>query len=113
MQAGLEAMGLELLVESRHRLAQLTAVAAPDGVKEAEVRRHLLEAHGLEIGGGLGALKGRAWRIGLMGSAATWSNVELCLHALTEGLAAQGFEAPSEGVPVARRIWEEFSDAPV
>lgn len=82
LRDGLEAMGLELAVAEHCRLPQLNAVRVPDGVDEAEVRRRLLGEHGLEIGGGLGQLAGRVWRIGLMGHACSESNVLLCLGAL-------------------------------
>jgi alanine-glyoxylate transaminase/serine-glyoxylate transaminase/serine-pyruvate transaminase len=57
-------------------------VRIPDGVDDAAARRRLLDDYGLEIGGGLGAFKGTAWRIGLMGHAATRRNVALCLAAI-------------------------------
>ena len=65
--AGLEQMGLKMLVAPQHRLWSLNAVLAPDGIDESRVRSRLLEESGIEIGGGLGPLKGRIWRIGLMG----------------------------------------------
>lgn len=88
LKAGLEAMGLGLLVDEPYRLPQLNAVSVPDGVDEAEVRRQLLAKFGLEIGAGLGALAGKVWRIGLMGQSATPNNVLLCLSAL-EGVLTQ------------------------
>src|SRR5690606_11012695 len=91
LASGLEALGLELPVPASERLPPLTLVSVPDGIDEAHVRRFLLEHYGLEIGGGLGKFKGRAWRIGLMGSSATRGNVSLCLAALSEALRAQGF----------------------
>jgi alanine-glyoxylate transaminase/serine-glyoxylate transaminase/serine-pyruvate transaminase len=63
-------------------------VRIPDGVNDAVVRRRLLDEHGLEIGGGLGEFKGKAWRIGLMGASATPRHVELCIRALGEALSA-------------------------
>ena len=80
--AGLEALGLEMLVEEPYRLPQLNTVSVPTDVDEAEVRRRLLEEHDLEIGAGLGALAGKAWRIGLMGSGCHRTNVLRCLGAL-------------------------------
>jgi len=109
LQAGLEAMGLELLVESGIRLSQLTAVAAPSNIDEAAVRRRLLTRHGIEIGGGLGALKGKAWRIGLMGSGATRQNVMLCLGALSESLAEEGHPAEGDGLRAAAAVWDELA----
>lgn len=80
--AGLEAMGLSFLVDAPWRLPQLNTVRVPAGVDEAAVRARLLEEFDLEIGGGLGALAGKAWRIGLMGHSARPENVRLCLRAL-------------------------------
>ncbi|MDJ0842139.1 MAG: alanine--glyoxylate aminotransferase family protein [Acidobacteriota bacterium] len=80
--AGLEAMGLRMQVEAPHRLPQLNTVVIPDGVNDGEVRGRLLNEFGLEIGGGLGALKGKVWRIGLMGHASRRKNVTLALSAL-------------------------------
>lgn len=88
--AGLEAAGLQLLVDPKHRLPQLNSVIVPDGVDEAAVRSHVLKHWDLEIGAGLGPLKGKIWRIGLMGASATPWHVRLCLTALCEALAAQG-----------------------
>ena len=89
--AGLEAAGLELLVEAKWRLPQLNTVRVPEGVDEAAVRAHVLKTWDLEIGAGLGPLKGKVWRIGLMGASASAWHVRLCLTALSEALAAQGF----------------------
>jgi alanine-glyoxylate transaminase/serine-glyoxylate transaminase/serine-pyruvate transaminase len=61
-------------------------VYVPEGIDEAKVRTHLLETYNLEIGAGLGALAGKAWRIGLMGYGARSENVALCLRALEESL---------------------------
>ncbi|MCU1461296.1 MAG: aminotransferase [Acidimicrobiales bacterium] len=86
LQAGLEKLGLELFAAEGHRLPQLTSVLAPVGVDEKEVRARLL-AGGIEIGGGLGPLAGRGWRIGCMGHTARARNVTLLLAALGEVLA--------------------------
>ncbi|MBT8468483.1 MAG: alanine--glyoxylate aminotransferase family protein [Deltaproteobacteria bacterium] len=86
LRQGLEALGLELLVAETSRLPPLTLVRIPQGVDDRTVRTKLLADHGLEIGGGLGEFKGKAWRIGLMGASATSRHVELCLGALEEAL---------------------------
>ncbi len=86
--AGLEAMGLELLVDPQSRLPQLNAVMIPDGVDEARVRQRLLQAYNIEIGAGLGALAGKVWRIGLMGHSARLTNIMACLGALENTLAS-------------------------
>ena len=87
LKAGLEAMGLGLIVKPDVRLPQLNAVQVPEGVDEAAVRKRLLADYNLEIGAGLGALAGKVWRIGLMGYAANVNNVILCLSALESVLA--------------------------
>ena len=85
----LEALGLELLVAPESRLAPLTSVRVPAGIDEAAVRSSLLADHDIEIGGGLGPLKGAIWRIGLMGHGATRENAVLVAGALEQALAAQ------------------------
>lgn len=80
--AGVEAMGLSLVVAAGERLPQLNAVSVPAGVDEAAVRRALLDSWQLEIGAGLGSLAGKVWRIGLMGYACNRRNVLVCLAAL-------------------------------
>lgn len=82
LQAELEARGWTLLAQEGHRLPQLTAAALPDGMDEGALRRRLLDQHGIEVGGGLGAFAGKAWRVGLMGHNATDANVDLLLSAL-------------------------------
>ncbi len=79
---GLQDMDLTPLVPKEHRLPTLTTVRVPDGVDEAKVRRQLLDVYNIEIAGGLGELKGRAWRIGLMGFSSREENVLLLLAAL-------------------------------
>ncbi|NVD07600.1 alanine--glyoxylate aminotransferase family protein [Vibrio sp. JPW-9-11-11] len=86
LKQGLEKLGFEFVVEAHSRLPQLNAIYVPDGIDEAQVRTHLLEIYNLEIGAGLGALAGKAWRIGLMGYGARSENVALCLRALEESL---------------------------
>ena len=93
LAAGIEAMGLSFLVAEKDRLPQLNAVIVPEGVDEAAVRSFVLAKWDLEIGAGLGPLKGKVWRIGLMGASATPWHVRLCLNALAEALEAQGFKA--------------------
>lgn len=80
----LEGIGLSLIVPLERRLVSLTTVAAPDGVNEAEVRRRLLDEYNIEIAGGLGAFKGKALRIGLMGYSSCLENVTLLTAALAE-----------------------------
>ncbi len=88
--AGLEAMGLSLPVDPKYRLPQLNLVTIPEGVDDAKVRGLLMEKYSLEIGAGLGALAGKAWRIGLMGFGANQKNVLFCLGALEAVLLEVG-----------------------
>lgn len=88
--AGVEAMGLAMLVPEAYRLPQLNTVVIPDGVDDAAVRRALLQDYNIEIGGGLGDLKGKVWRVGLMGHASRRENVVTFLGALESILLQQG-----------------------
>ena len=82
--AGLTAIGLDPLPHPDHRLPTLICVTVPASINEAAVRSQLLETFGIEIGGGLGPLKGKVWRIGLMGESSTEANVLTLLNALEE-----------------------------
>jgi alanine-glyoxylate transaminase/serine-glyoxylate transaminase/serine-pyruvate transaminase len=84
--AGLEALGLELLVDKPHRLPMLNAVKIPEGVDDAAGRSALRSKHKIEIGAGLGPLAGKIWRIGVMGHTAREENVERLLGALRDAL---------------------------
>lgn len=104
---GLNAMGLETL-STRNRLPSLTAVKIPEGVSDVNVRRSLLNDFNIEIGGGLGELKGKIWRIGLMGINACERNVILVLEALERALRKEGLPVkPGEGVAAAVEVFEE------
>ena len=92
LQAGLEAIGLTLHVRPDYRLNTLTTVRIPDGIDDARIRQRLLNDYSIEIGGGLGTLKGKVWRIGLMGYASTEQNVLLILSALEKLLAEEGYK---------------------
>ncbi|MBL7126475.1 MAG: alanine--glyoxylate aminotransferase family protein [Dehalococcoidales bacterium] len=92
LQAGLEAMGLVLHAQAGHRLSTLTTVCIPEGVDDARIRQRLLSDYDIEIGGGLGALKGKVWRIGLMGYSSTEQNILLFLSALERLLAEEGYK---------------------
>ncbi len=107
--AGVEAMGLKMAVAPANRLWSLNAVSVPDGVDDARVRARLL-AENIEIGGGLGPLKGRIWRIGLMGSGSTRENVILVLDALHRALKAEGFSCAS-GVDAAEATYDSAPSA--
>src|SRR3989304_3922187 len=92
-RAGLEAMQLQLHAQEGYRLPPLTTVRVPEGIDEMTVRRGLLQEHNIEVGGGIGALQGQIWRIGLMGFGSTVQNVLALLYALETELARPGFRA--------------------
>jgi alanine-glyoxylate transaminase/serine-glyoxylate transaminase/serine-pyruvate transaminase len=100
LKAGLEAMGLSLIVDEAYRLPQLNAVSIPEGVDDAVVRSRLLNDYNLEIGAGLGVMAGKIWRIGLMGHSASKKNVLLCLGALDAVLSSLGADI-NAGIAVA------------
>jgi alanine-glyoxylate transaminase / serine-glyoxylate transaminase / serine-pyruvate transaminase len=89
LKAGLAAIGIEYAAQPGHQLPMLNAVRIPEGVDDAAVRTGLLNRFGIEIGGGLGAFKGKVWRIGLMGYGSRANNVFVLLAALEQLLAEQ------------------------
>lgn len=105
LRAGLEAMGLQFLAPEGYRADMITAVMVPDGVDGEGVRQVLLNDFNIEISGGLGPLKGKIWRVGLMGQSSKASNVLGFLTTLEQILTKQGFEVPkSAGVNAANKI---------
>ena len=106
LRAGLEQLGLSYSADENNLLPMLNAVNIPDGIDDARTRRELLERFGIEIGGGLGAFKGKVWRIGLMGYAARQNNVLLLLAALEQLLAEQGHEfAAGQSIAAANCVY--------
>lgn len=101
LKAGLEVLGLDLLVEEKYRLPQLNTVKIPDGIDEAQVRRRLLNEYDIEIGAGLGALAGKVWRIGLMGQSSSARHVTLVLAALEGVLTDMGVSLKGSGAAQA------------
>ncbi len=84
LKEGLQDMGFRLFAEEGHRLPMLTSVETPSGIDAEKVRIQLLEKYNIEVAGGLGELKGRLLRIGLMGYTAQAKNVYYLLNALKE-----------------------------
>jgi len=82
LKAGLDKLGMGLVVKEGDRLPQLNTVWIPEGVDDGVVRTRLLNEYNLEIGAGLGDLAGKVWRIGLMGQSSKKENIILCLSAL-------------------------------
>lgn len=104
LRAGLEALGLTIISDKDHRLAQITPVAIPEGVDDGKVRTRLANDFKIEISRGLGQFAGKIWRIGLMGEASTAGNLLLLLSALEEILPQEGYEVPvGAGVAAASK----------
>ena len=102
--AGLEALGLKLLVKNpAERLPTVTAVMIPDGIDDAKVRNQLLDEFNIEIAGGLGPLKAKIWRVGLMGYCSQKPFVMLFLGAIEKVFLDQGFRVPA-GAGVAAAV---------
>jgi len=103
LMAGLVALGCAPQAQEGRRLPTLNCVKVPAGVEEAAVRKSLLAEHDIEIGGGLGPLAGKVWRIGLMGEGARQESVLVVLAALEQALAKQG-KAPKPGTATAAAL---------
>lgn len=100
LKTGLAAIGVKYAVAEGQQLPMLNAVWIPDGIDDAAVRGQLLNEFGIEIGGGLGPMKGKTWRIGLMGEASSPRNVLLFLAALERCLTDRGYKL-SPGASIA------------
>ena len=109
--AGIEAMGLQPFVSKpEDRLITVTAINIPAGIEDGKVRRQLLDEFNIEIAGGLGPIKGKIWRVGLMGYSCQETNVLLFLAALEKTLLDQGFRLPAgAGVGAAVKSYQHSS----
>ena len=104
--AGLEGLGLKTMAQPQHLLPSLITVWIPSGVEDGAVRQFLLQEYDIEIGGGLGPVKGQIWRVGLMGTNSNRKNVTLALVALSSALREQGFQASvAEGLAAADAVY--------
>lgn len=99
--AGIEALGLAMLVPENRRLWTLNTPRVPEGIDDTSVRKRLFEEHNIEIAGGFGPLAGKVFRIGLMGSSSTEENVLLLLEALEQALRAEGYRGGDAARPAA------------
>lgn len=107
LRAGLSAMGLELLAQEGYRAPMLTSVGIPNGVEDVKVRKRLLNEYGIELGGGLGIFRGKAWRVGLMGYSSTRRNVLFLLGALESILPEEGYKVEKgAGIDAAERVFK-------
>jgi len=107
--AGVEGMGLSMLVREGERLPMLNAVQIPEGADDLKVRKALLNDFGMEIGGGLGDLAGKIWRVGLMGHASRRRNVFLFLSALETILKGQGVSVQPGALEAASSVYSSGS----
>ncbi len=106
--AGAVAIGLKPVVQEGFRAPMLTTINIPDGIDDLGIRNRLIKDFGIEIGGGLGIFKGKAWRIGLMGESSTQRNVLLVLSALEKLLAEAGHNLESgAGVRAASEVYAQ------
>lgn len=111
LRAGLEAMGLELFGDARHRMANVTGVVIPTAVTDPDgLRAQMLDDFGIEIGTSFGPLHGRIWRIGTMGYVCRRQNVLRCLASLEQVLRRNGYAIPAgRGVDAAAGIYAAAS----
>jgi alanine-glyoxylate transaminase/serine-glyoxylate transaminase/serine-pyruvate transaminase len=103
LMAGLAALGCEPQAQEGRRLSSLNCVKVPAGVDDAALRKYLLVEQNIEIGGGLGPLAGKVWRIGLMGESSRQENVLAVLAAIEQGLAKQG-KGPKPGTSLSAAL---------
>lgn len=109
--AGLEVLGLVPLPAHSRRLPMLNCVVVPAQIPEADIRARLLSQYGIEIGGGLGPLKGKVWRIGLMGESSTEANVLTLLNALEALFLGSGWlSTPGLALQAAARVYSQMPD---
>jgi alanine-glyoxylate transaminase/serine-glyoxylate transaminase/serine-pyruvate transaminase len=109
LRAGLEALGIGMLADPDYRLNPLTVAIVPEGIDDDAVKRRLLDDYNIEIGGGLGELRGKVWRIGLMGESAREVNVFALLSALEIILSGLGYEvAYGSSLAAAQRALGTF-----
>ena len=105
--AGVEAMGLQMVVPEAERLPVLNAIRIPEGADDKKIRLALLRDFGIEIGGGLGEFAGKVWRVGLMGHASCRKNVVLFLAALETILTGEGVAVKPGALEAAAAVYDQ------
>jgi alanine-glyoxylate transaminase/serine-glyoxylate transaminase/serine-pyruvate transaminase len=75
---------IEPAVAEAIRAPMINAIKIPEGADDAKVRARLYDEFNIEIGAGLGPLKGKIWRVGLMGHGSRVENVEILCKALKQ-----------------------------
>jgi alanine-glyoxylate transaminase / serine-glyoxylate transaminase / serine-pyruvate transaminase len=101
LKAGLNVLNLKITSQEGHQLWQLNSVGVPEGVDEAAVRKRLLQEFNIEIGAGLGPLKGKVWRVGLMGETSRPEHVKTFLEAFSKILKEAGHQVDQKAVLAA------------
>ncbi len=97
LRCGLFALGLQgLSQEEAFFLPTIVPIRIPAGFDDADIRSRLRKDWSIEIGGGLGELRGKIWRIGLMGEGSTRKNVRTILVSLAEVLGECGWPGQTE-----------------
>lgn len=106
--SGLAALGLSAFAQEGYRLPSLNCVTVPPHIEEQWVRARLLREYGIEIGGGLGPLRGKVWRIGLMGESSSRANVLTLLNALEDLFLRRGWlQRPGAALEAAARVYAQ------
>ncbi|MFN8449140.1 MAG: aminotransferase class V-fold PLP-dependent enzyme [Anaerolineae bacterium] len=95
--AGLEALGLRIYADPQYRLSTVTAALVPDGIDQDQIRQKLLAPYRIDIGGGLGDLKGKLWRIGVMGHSAQPTFLLSLMNLLESLLREKGYPVQEPG----------------
>jgi alanine-glyoxylate transaminase/serine-glyoxylate transaminase/serine-pyruvate transaminase len=110
LKAGAAALGIRYTAAAGHQLPTLNALAIPEGIDDARLRGDLLNRFQIEIGAGLGAFKGRVWRVGLMGHGSRANNVYTFLAALEQLLAEQNYRFEhGAGIAAAAEVYRAAS----
>ncbi len=106
LKAGIEALGLKVYTQPGFALSVLTAVLLPEQANELAIRQQLLSEYDIEISGGLGQLKGRLLRIGMMGYNANRKSVDTLLAALEHVLPRCGVQVtPGAALTAADKVY--------
>ncbi|MFD1801419.1 pyridoxal-phosphate-dependent aminotransferase family protein [Mixta tenebrionis] len=104
---GIQAMGLEIFGDRRHRMNNVLGVMIPPGIDGEQVRKLMLEDFAIEIGTAFGPLIGKIWRIGTMGYNARKDCVMQTLGALEAVLNRLGFRT-LQGAAL-QAAWDRYS----
>ncbi|HEX8465400.1 MAG TPA: alanine--glyoxylate aminotransferase family protein [Abditibacterium sp.] len=112
LMAGLHKLGLEPFAQEGFRLWQINSVKVPAGLDDQIMRTRLLREYNIEIGAGLGPIKGQVWRIGVMGYSANRSNILLLLQAMEDILEDMGHRIQSGAAnDAAQNVYHHFDRA--